>query len=149
MSTGHTIVSLTKPSYWRKMSKLLRIANTGQIHSCAGKSLNEIHLGENEILEDAEEDCDREEEPESNETEKGSDVSSVQKTRPNNEGHQISRDKDTRNYRKWTQHQQAFLLNQPEIQKLLKTKSVPNKQTGETTIQRSKGLLHDKVRDIS
>lgn len=108
-----------------KMSKLLGIAEKGELHKHKGKSLEEIELTtENEL--------------------ESKSLNNDLATPTDGQKDDPSKNDDGRQYNKWTKSQEDFLFAQPEIKKLTRKRKVPGKTIADVVSQRSRGLLDNK-----
>lgn len=113
-----------------KMSKLLSVAEKGELHKNQGKSLSEIEVSATEQLDVTFENESDDEEEDNSQPE---DVVAEQG------------DDETRQYKKWTPAQEKFLFAQQEIKQLTRKRKAPGRTLSELVIKRSKGLYANKT----
>ena len=130
-----------------KVSKLLSLAEKGKLHEYAGKSLDEIEITPEDVIDDELVDGEEDEEEECEADMEENEAANPEDDMEDGAGPSSSSTTDTtagRKYNKWTQQQEEFLLAQKNIQKHIKRKSTPGKLEGQLTIERRKGVLSDK-----
>ncbi|KAJ8034113.1 hypothetical protein HOLleu_20819 [Holothuria leucospilota] len=130
-----------------KVSKLLLLADKGELHKFKGKSLDEIDI--------TPEDTVGEEQNESDESESATDTDDVNATEGDSQtdvpGPSSANTTEAgpsgcpsystvgRKYNKWTKPQEDFLFSQQIIKKHLKRKTAPGRIEGEFTIKKKQG----------
>ena len=156
--TGHDIT--VHREYYRlpvetilltKMSKLLNLAQQGRTAECKGKSLQGVNIEVDESLPAGLEDSDNEstsEQENEREEEHNERLLVSYKDQDQNlprQNHATERQSKVRGYNRWSTEQQDFILEQKEIQTLLKTKRVPGKSLCLLILKRGGEVLSSKT----